>query len=145
MKINKNYLMMIAGLVWIIAGFFIIKVGLPIFIGILKKKILYLDVISIIFSSIVFFIFYRIIFFKLVNKHTIRIKNNESIKMEFWKFFDLKSYIVMIAMMTFGITARKFNLFPKWFIGTFYIGLGGALFLSGINFIINFIKKKVLK
>lgn len=144
MKINKNSLMLIAGILWIIAGFFVIKIGVPIFITLLKDVNIYIKIMAIVFSVIIFLIFYKKIFLKLVNKHTLRIKNNIDIKMEFWKFFDLKSYIIMIVMVFGGIIIRKFALLPMWFIGTFYTGLGSALFLAGINFAINFIKKKVL-
>lgn len=144
MKINKNYLLLIAGIFWLIAGFFILKVGIPFFIEILKQKNILIVILSLIFIVFVFAIFYTKIFLKLVNKHTLRIKNNQSFKMQFWKFFDLKSYIIMVFMMTLGILGRKLSIFPKWFIGTFYIGLGFALFLAGVNFIVNFIKKKVL-
>lgn len=144
MKINKNYLMLIAGILWIIAGFFVIKIGVPIFITLLKGVNIYIKIMAIAFSVFIFWVFYKKIFLKLVNKHTLRIKNNIDIKMEFWKFFDLKSYIIMIVMISGGIIIRKFGLLPMWFIGTFYTGLGSALFLAGINFVINFIKKKVL-
>ena len=53
-----------------------------------------------------------------------------------WLFFDKGSYIVMVFMMTLGITLRVFQLVPNWFIAFFYAGLGTALALAGVGFFI---------
>ena len=50
-----------------------------------------------------------------------------------------------ISMMSLGIVSRKLNLFPAAFIGPFYSGLGFALFLCVVRFIIAFFKKHVLQ
>ena len=139
LSIPKNYLMLIAGIVWMFAGFMVMKIGIPIFMDIVSDNL-----IVLVLSVIVFLIFYLFIFSKLVGKHTNRIKHHPSKKMPFWQFFDLPSYIIMAVMMSGGIWLRSLNLLPVWFIGFFYSGLGLALFACGTRFISVFFRKKVV-
>ncbi len=61
-----------------------------------------------------------------------------------WNFFDVKSYIIMAVMMGGGIGFRNAGIFPDVFVAFFYTGLGCALFLAGVCFVINFfINKKM--
>lgn len=133
-SVLKKYLLLFAGMAWVFAGTMVIKTGLPLFMipGYLGYKI--------ILAAGIFIIFYFFIFAKLVTKHTHRILTDPRPKMPFWEFFDGKSYIVMAIMITGGITIRKLGLLPKFVIGFFYIGLGTALFLCGVMFIIRFLK-----
>lgn len=126
-------MLFIAGALWLIAGFNVLKIGIPAYEN-------YVNVLNIGLSAIVFYIFWFKIFGKLVNKHTNRILYEEDEIVEFYKFFDKKSYIVMIFMMSFGIIVRKFNLAPDVFIAVFYSGLGSALFLAGIAFVYQYMR-----
>ncbi len=130
--IKKKYLLLIAGLFWVFAGVMVVKIGyLQLFLA--SKKLL-----MTIGAVVVLMIFYLFIFSPLVYKHEIRIRSNQNVKMPFWQFFDMKSYLIVIFMMTFGMTLRSFELVPKWFIAFFYSGLGTALYACGIRFIIRF-------
>lgn len=80
------------------------------------------------------------VFSKLVKKHTLRISSYESEKQWFYLFFDLKSFIIMAIMMTMGIVIRYYALLPDVFIAVFYTGLGSALALAGILFMVNFMR-----
>ena len=62
-----------------------------------------------------------------------------------FNFFDIKSFLIMFFMIFFGVTIRLLNLAPEVFIAIFYTGLGGALTLAGIMFLINFIKYSLKK
>ena len=139
LSINKNYLILIAGVVWIVAGSMVLKIGLPLFLELTPKNkwLPYLGII-------VFLVFYFFIFSKLVNKHVARIRMNPAEKMPFWHFFDLPSYIIMLVMMSGGIVLRVDHLIPEKFIAFFYSGLGFALFCCGARFVIAFFQKKVL-
>ena len=46
----------------------------------------------------------------------------------------------MAVMMGGGIGLRAAGVFPDWFVAFFYTGLGCALALAGVLFIVNFIK-----
>lgn len=61
------------------------------------------------------------------------------IKGHFGIFFDLKSYLIMVFMMSMGIGLRASGKIPEFFIGFFYTGLGFALAFAGVIFIYNYI------
>ena len=128
MKVKKRNLLLIASIVWGIAGFNVLKIGITSYIN-------YVSIINITASLIIFSLFWFLIFKKLVNKHTIRIKNYKEEKQFFLNFFDLKSFLIMFFMITLGIIIRKFNLLPEKIIAIFYSGLGTSLFLAGILFL----------
>lgn len=131
MKVKKRTLLLIAGIVWLIAGFNVARLGI-LSIG-LVEKIWYLYALSILI-----FIIFGTMFYKMSEKHTKRILAYEE-KRPFWNFFDLKSYLIMVFMMTMGIGLRASGKIPDFFIAFFYTGLGLALALAGIIFIRNYI------
>ena len=134
--IPKNYLVLIAGILWIFAGTMVFKIGTPILFA-MKSSI------AFILSLVIFFIFYWIIFRNLVFKHVERIRDTMDETGYIWQFFDLKSYIIMFVMMTGGTIVRKLNLAPDYVIGPLYSGIGLALFSCGTRFIAGFLKKYV--
>lgn len=131
LKVKKRTLLLIAGIVWLIAGFNVARLGILSF-G-LVEKIWYLYALSILI-----FIIFGTMFYKMSEKHTKRIIAYEE-KRPFWNFFDLKSYLIMVFMMTMGIGLRASGKIPDFFIAFFYTGLGLALALAGIIFIRNYI------
>ena len=133
MKVQKNTLLLIACLVWGAAGFNILKIGLLAYQN-------YLQPLNYALSLVVFAIFQFLIFGKLVKKHTQRINGYVEEKQFFLKFFDVKSFIIMAFMMTFGIVLRATNIAPERFIAVFYTGLGSALALAGLLFGYQFVK-----
>ncbi len=136
MKVKKYNLLLIASFVWIIAGFNILHIGIVTYTN-------YLNIINLFLSLLVFLFFWFMVFSKLVFKHTNRIKNFEEDFQLFIKFFDKKSFIIMVCMIIFGILIRTLHLAPDVFIAVFYSGLGSALFLAGILFGYNYFKIKM--
>ncbi|WP_421779153.1 hypothetical protein HXT36_02345 [Gardnerella sp. DNF01144] len=133
MKVSKNTLLLIACLVWGFAGFNILKIGVNAYSN-------FLSPINFTLSLAVFVIFQMFIFGKLVKKHVSRINAYKENKQFFLKFFDVKSFIIMAFMMTFGIVLRATNIAPERFIAVFYTGLGSALALAGLLFGYHFAK-----
>lgn len=131
--IKNKYLLLIAAIVWLIAGFNVLKIGVETYMN-------YVTVINLLLSLAVFLVFWIMVFSKLVKKHTLRISSYESEKQWFYLFFDLKSFIIMAIMMTMGIVIRYYALLPDVFIAVFYTGLGSALALAGILFMVNFMR-----
>lgn len=129
--VKKNNLLLIASIVWMIAGFNILRIGI-----IAYKN--YVSILNIFLSLCVFSAFWFMVFRKLVLKHTLRIKDYEEEFQKFYKFFDRPSFIIMAVMMTLGISLRAFSIVPDRFIAVFYTGLGTALFLAGILFLYNY-------
>lgn len=131
MKVKKRTLLLIAGIVWLIAGFNVARLGILSFGLIDKNWYLYI-------LTILIFIIFGLMFFKMSEKHTKRILSYED-KRPFWNFFDLKSYLIMAFMMSMGIGLRASGMATDFFITFFYTGLGFALALAGVVFIYNYI------
>ena len=132
MKVSSRTLLLIASIVWLIAGINVLVIGL-------SEYNEYLTIINVILSLIVFSIFYFAIFRKMVLKHTYRISSYKD-NQYFWMFFDLKSFIIMAIMMTLGIYLRVSEVASNHFIAVFYTGLGSALILAGMFFGIKFVR-----
>jgi len=137
--IPKNKLMLIAGLVWCVAGAMVSGIGLP-----LLWKLGSTQLVLYPLAGVIFLIFYFLIFSRLVVKHTNRIRERSEPRLPFWNFFDTSSYVVMAIMMAGGMWLRLAHVFPNWAIGFFYSGLGIALFSCGLRFLGVFSRKEVL-
>src|SRR6266498_5101073 len=99
--IPKNKLILIAGMVWCIAGAMVCRIGLP-----LLWKLGTTQLVLYPLAGIVFLIFYFLIFSRLVIKHTERIRERSEQRLPIWDFFDTSSYIVMVIMMAGGMWLR---------------------------------------
>ena len=135
MKVKKKTLLLIACIVWFMADFNILRIGILSYPP-------YLSIINILLSIVVFSVFQHFIFGRLVKKHTVRIQNYEEEQHFFMKFFDVKSFIIMAVMMSGGIYLRASSFVPERFIAVFYTGLGSSLLLAGILFGKNYIQYK---
>lgn len=131
--VKRNSLILIASIVWIVAGFNVLKIGIDTYAG-------NTSILNFFLSSVIFLLFWTMVFRKLVKKHVVRIRQYSEDKLLFIKFFDIKSFMIMFIMIVGGITIRTFNLLSDKFIAVFYTGLGAALFLAGIMFGINYLK-----
>ena len=120
LKVSTDKLLLVAGIVWLIAGANIVNIGLSAFLD---------------ETGWLFFVFT-----KMVGKHASRIRGYEEDKTHLFKFFDKKGYIMMAIMMGGGIALRASGVVPEWFIAFFYTGLGAALAVAGVSFILRYFK-----
>ena len=130
-NVKKRTLLLIAGIVWLMAGFNVARLGVLSYAVIEKRWCLY------VLSAVVFVLFGRM-FFKMSKKHTKRIIGYEEYR-PFWHFFDVKAYLMMACMMSGGIGFRAAGIFPDIFVAFFYSGLGCALALAGVLFAKNYL------
>lgn len=132
--VKKHTLLVIAGFVWIIAGFNISRLGITAYCGLEEiKPYLY------ILSAVVFAAF-GTMFYKMTLKHSKRIRGYRESFRPVWHFFTIKAYCIMAVMMGGGIWLRYSGLVPDVFIAVFYTGLGIALGLSGVLFLLIFFR-----
>ncbi|MCR5415345.1 MAG: hypothetical protein K6E79_00945 [Pseudobutyrivibrio sp.] len=134
-EIPKRFLLAIAGIIWMIAGFNVVR------LGIISYKLVRVRWYLPLLSLIIFGLFGRM-FYKMAVKHGKRIMGYEEEYRPVWNFFDVKSYIIMAIMMGGGIGLRNAGFFPDVFVAFFYTGLGCALFLAGVCFEILFFENK---
>ena len=131
--VNKHTLILIAGIVWAIAGFNIVRIGLLAYQG---NFTWWRGLLSI----AVYAAFQIFVFGKMVKKHTGRILQYEEERQNFFRFFDTKSYLIMAFMMTLGIGLRVSGLVPDVYIAVFYTGLGASLLTAGVLFLIRYLR-----
>ena len=112
LAVSKRTLLLVAGLVWGIAGFRVFTLGEG-DVSSYNGSV----IISTAISFIIFFIFFNFIFKKMSVKHTKRIVNSKLRKQCVFSFFDVKGYIIMGCMMTFGIIVRSSGIFNPFYIG----------------------------
>ena len=129
--VKKRTLLLIAGIVWLIAGINVARLGIISYLEIEQRWYWYL-------LSVLVFAAFGTMFFRMSQKHTKRIMSYREERQPFWRFFDLKAYIIMAVMMGGGIGLRAAGVFPNWFVAFFYTGLGCALALAGCLFTKNF-------
>ena len=138
-RVPKNQLILIAGLVWCVAGAMVSGVGLPLELGLAPSNLTLIPL-----AAIVFLAFYFLVFAPLVRKHTRRIRSRTEDRLPFWTFFNPSSWAVMAVMMAGGMALRLSRVVPDAVIAFFYSGLGLALFLCGVRFLGVFARKDVL-
>lgn len=135
MKVKKINLILVAGIVWLIAGINILHIGIIAYAG-------YLSAVNVLLSVIVYVIFHNMVFRKMVKKHTQRIVEYEEERQQIYKFFNKQAYCIMAFMMTFGIGLRVSGLAPDRFIAVFYTGLGTSLVIAGISFGLHYMRQR---
>lgn len=94
MKVKRNTLLLLACLVWSVAGFNVLRIGLLAYPA-------HHSIVNYLLTALVFTIFQFFIFGKLVKKHTARIQTYQEEKHFFLKFFDSKSF-ALPEKMTLG-------------------------------------------
>lgn len=128
--VNRQVLLITAGIVWIIAGANILRIGIMTWM-----KTDMDGMFKIGEATVVFLLFFLFVFKKLYYKHTQRIEQKKEDKNCPFSFFDVKGWIIMTFMISLGITVRTLHLLPDSFISVFYTGLSIALILTGILFL----------
>ncbi|MGI6752666.1 MAG: hypothetical protein ACOX4U_08700 [Anaerovoracaceae bacterium] len=124
--ISPKYLPLIAGIVWMVAGINILKIGFTDFIRNWHGHVKYAFGIIFVFAIFTYFIFYP-----LVKKHRLRVLKIVEEKVYAYRFFDMKGYLVMIFMITGGFLIRSLKILPGISIGVLYSGIGLSLICAG--------------
>jgi hypothetical protein len=135
LKISTRHLLLVNGLLWTAIG---IKIALT---GVNAYR--HLEVIPwwyFLLSALVFAGFY-VMFTGVVRKYAARIEGLPDPKTSIFKTFSVKGYLIIVFMITLGITLKRIPQVPDSFIAWFYSGLGPGLFSAGIRFLIRWWKE----
>ena len=127
--ISKKYLLFVAAIVWTFAGVMLIKRG----IGLVSETKLTLG-LSFLIGIFGGTIFYMLLFSGISLKHSLRISLIKVEKPCIFSFFNFKSYIMMLIMISGGIILRTSDILDHSGIGTFYIIMGFPLLFSSFRF-----------
>ena len=136
--IPKRYLLIVAAIIWTLAG------GMLLFRGFLMLRLN--SNVTILEESgcvIVGIVFYKLLFSGISLKHINRILNLQIEKPCFFSFFAWRSYILMAVMIGGGITLRWSGLVLVTYLSLFYVAMGTPLFISAIRFYYYFYSTKL--
>ncbi|MDO4289967.1 MAG: hypothetical protein Q4C41_01895 [Eggerthellaceae bacterium] len=136
LRIPTEKLMLVAGVVWFLAGANILNLGVQAYLHD-WGWVLPLLVVG---SCAIFAVFHIRIFTGMVAKHTARIYGYDEPRKNVFAFFDAKGYVMMAIMMGGGIGLRMSGLVPDWFIAFFYTGIGLALAMAGVDFLVRYFR-----
>lgn len=127
--VGRKTLMVVAGIVWTVAGVNILRIGIDCWAQVSGGFVLMLLGAVAVFAA-----FHYMVFSRMFHKHKRRIsqKGDSNCLMG---FFDARGWIIMAFMITLGVSIRRYELMPLWFIAPFYTGLSSALVLTGIRFL----------
>ncbi len=136
-SVNRRALLLVAGCAWTIAGGILIT----------RALVALLTMGDHLFPEIVIGIilgigFYLLLFARISKKHISRITLIKIDNPCFFSFFNLRSYILMMVMISGGITLRKLNVIEPHILWTFYLTMGVPLLMSAFRFYYSWVKNK---
>lgn len=126
--LSKKWLIAENALLWMAAGFNILRIGVE-----AAASDTSVSTLHVVLRAFPVFAAFAAMFARVIKKNSRRIQDMPQPRLPFYRFLDLKGYLVIAFMMTLGITLRHVGSIPDAFFAFFYTGLGSALFLSGLS------------
>lgn len=133
--VSKRTLFLFAAIIWGIAADRVLSLGVGDVIKNSSKEYLFF-----IIGAVGAYFFFTKVFLNIYKRNVNRIINSDLEKHCAFSFFDLKGFITMAFMITFGISLRNLDFIPKLYLGTFYIVIGISLLASAVIFLGAFIR-----
>jgi hypothetical protein len=137
MKVHKNYLILIGGILWSGVGILLNVFAGKWFPVLSKNEQIVAVVGGLILGMIISYFGFR----KLAVKNVKRIDNYDD-RVSIFKFQRKKMYFLIIFMVGLGIFLRKAGFVPKNILAPMYIGIGFALFLASFKYYLFLLKNK---
>ncbi len=128
-SVPLKYLMIIAGIVWSIAGSILLFKSYKFMNFEVKNFLIYLSI-----SAIVGLLFFYFLFSKISKRHIDRMKSFKNERYSIFSFFNLRSYILMFGMISMGIIIRKLQLVQNQTLAYVYLTMGIPLLISSFRF-----------
>ena len=135
LKMKKENLITVAGVVWLLAGVNVALIGARAAVEMSGAAVGV--VVALVVGAVAAFFAFHAMFGTIVLKNAQRIRGLGGERLNFLRFLDLKGYLIMAFMMSFGFGLRLTGLIPNWFFAFFYTGLGCALALAGASFLLH--------
>jgi hypothetical protein len=126
--VDKKYLIMLAGIVWCGVGIMLISFAVSWLNNYDRKGTGWYYLAGFAAAMPI----HHFGFLRLADKNIERLMAAEGKKCLF-SFITWKSYLIIIIMISMGITLRHSSL-PKQYLSILYNGIGLGLFLSGIRY-----------
>jgi len=132
-SVNKNFLLFLAGFMWIGVGVLLLSYAYRWLNAFGKQPSVPFLLAGLVCSLII----HHFGFLKIVDKNLGRISKMEGKRCAF-SFMTWKSYLIVAVMVTMGILLRH-SAIPKQYLSVLYIGIGFALILSSVRYFRNLI------
>lgn len=133
-RISKQYLLLIAALVWTFAGGMLLFRGFSFLMAYPAFRALKIS--GCLIGGLVFF---KLLFSGISVKHVLRIQNIPIDHPCLFSFFNVKSYLMMSIMISSGILLRKSGFISPEYLSLIYITMGIPLLMSSFRFYYSFI------
>ena len=128
-RVSKKVLLFEAASIWMFAGIMLLTRG-----KMMLESAQGFSVANIFSCLGIGILFYLFLFSKISSKHIQRIKSLPGERHFPYQFFNFKSYLIMLGMITMVITLRKTLIIPLEYLSLIYCTMGIPLFLSSIRF-----------
>ncbi len=130
--VDKKILVFLAGLMWCGVGVMLLKLAVSWLMQFQGRFVYYLT------GFVIAMPVHHFGFLKIADRNLTRLMPISEKKCIF-SFMTWRSYIIVVVMVLLGITMRHSRI-PKNYLSVLYIGIGLALFLSGLRYFRFFIK-----
>jgi hypothetical protein len=127
--VPRRTLLFLAALVWTFAGVMLMVKGYQMLDA--SSDLLWMKLVVVLAAGI---LFYLKVFSKLSMKHTLRILNLKEANPCMFSFFNFRSYLIMVFMISMGVTLRTTGWIPFGTLSFLYLLMSVPLFLSSIRF-----------
>ena len=135
-RVPKYVLYILSGMMWVVVGLFLNRTAYFWLQNQNLSKMVILIAFGLILASLIHFFGFS----RLVTKNLNRIILMPE-KPCVFGFMSWKSYLIVIFMITLGISLRSSPI-PKPYLSILYIGIGTALILSGSKYFFILFKQK---
>ncbi len=125
--VKKNFLLLLSGIMWSSIGIFLFSLAYIWLLNYHQTFIYYVSGLLLAFTIHLFG------FSKIAKKNINRINRMNKTKASIFAFQSLKSYGIIVVMISLGIFLRH-SIIPKNYLAIVYSGIGGALFLSSFRY-----------
>ncbi|MFN2146236.1 MAG: hypothetical protein ACK2T7_12855 [Anaerolineales bacterium] len=126
--VAQKWLVLLSGLMWSGVGILLISLAAGWLLPLTGWQPFFLAGLGLAAALVIF----RFGFLRLAQKNVHRIDRYPD-KVCLFAFQEWKSYLIVVVMMTMGITLRH-SSFPKSYLAVLYAGIGGGLFFSSLHY-----------
>lgn len=136
--VNREHLLLMQVLCWLGPGIKILLTGIRSILevnAVHPERTWWLSLIALAVA-----VSFSLMFNNFVKRYTARILNFPERKKSLFAFFDLHGYILIIFMMCLGMSLKFIPGMPVEFFAGFYPGLGTALSIAGVRYLVSWCK-----
>lgn len=138
LPVNREHLLLMQVLCWLGPGIKVFTTGIQAMLYVNTthpERVWWLMLIAIMVT-----ITFSLMFNNFIKRYTARILNFPERKKSLFAFFDLRGYVLIIFMMGLGISLKHIPCMPVEFFAGFYPGLGTALSIAGVRYLVSWCK-----